>query len=218
MSRSYLLLAVLIVGMLAFSSAYAANTAAISNITMTDHDSYWTLSFDLANKGPANDAIFHIQVSDIPNAWVALESNPYAVWGLGMTPVNLMDGFKYSWDGSESGPNLEFQCNNGSSTGWYRIYGNSGAASPNKFQGTSARFSWNFVDNGYDPSQFILTPELFKVHFQIIDNNWQNAGKSYVGGTDGGGGLVPEPSSLLGLLGMTSTAGMLLRKRLGARR
>jgi hypothetical protein len=52
---------------------------------------------------------------------------------------------------------------------------------------------------------------MFKVHFQIIGDNWQNNGKSYTGDIHT---PVPEPSSMLSLLGLVSGIGVLIRKRI----
>jgi hypothetical protein len=209
MTRLTLLVAVVLGVCTAAVPALASNTAILSNVQLIDnHDSSWTLAFDLTNSGPARDAVFSMRISGLPTEWTSVSQNAYAVWGLGPTVVDLADGFKYSWDGSESGPAVSFECTNGSTTGWYRIYGQPNAPSPNKHKGTSARFMWTFNDGGYSPAQFQLTQDMLKIHMQQIDGNWSNNGSSYVSDVL----IVPEPSSFVALLGLASS-GLAMRRR-----
>lgn len=167
MSKMLLLAVTIMVSIsMTLSSAFAFNTAVLSNVEFTDMGSYWNLSFDLTNSGPDKDAIFFIRFSDIPNEWKTKTDDPYSVTGIGSTNVDLMNGGKHCWEGRDSGPSLGFKCGNGNGTGSYRIYGQSGAPSPNVLDGTTATFSWNFYANGYDPSDFSLTSDTLKVHFR----------------------------------------------------
>jgi hypothetical protein len=160
--------------------------------------------FTLTNLGPDRDAIFKFTVD---NNQVAAESDWHTLsWNL---PLD--------WTGGHPDHRLDFQTGNGSypADGFYRIFGQPGAPPPIAGY-TMGIFSWTFHRSG----GAIPTADRFlpysnslnvKVHFQPIDENWQNAGDTYVGT------YIPEPSTLtllgFGLMGLGSISRFRFRFR-----
>jgi hypothetical protein len=150
--------------------------------------------FNFTNLGPSNDAIFKLQIFDLPS---------------GATTVSTSE--PTGWSGSQNGNHLDFQTSNGSlstSQGLYRIWGN--AAAPIGAGNTSGVFDWEFTDLTA-PSATNFANTDVTVHVQQIGSNWSNNGSSYTVAPGSPPVTTPEASSgLLALLPCLAGVGRLL--------